>query len=151
MSEALAATAVVRAAREAVWDRLHDPVALAKLLPGAEKVEAVEGNRFKAVIATKVKIFTVRANLAGEYLDADRPGRLTVAINGRIPAVNGVFDARLPFELAALPDGTTRVGYDVELDMAPALASLAGPGLRDGLISAVGDLLAALDRDLSAP
>lgn len=85
------------AERDIVWQAFLDPEILAKTLPGCEKLEQVDENKYKGVI--KVKVGPVQGQFQGavSLSDLQPPERYHMQVNGRGPAgfVNGEGNIKL--------------------------------------------------------
>lgn len=85
------------AARDIVWQAFLDPEILAKTLPGCEKLEQVDENKYKGVI--KVKVGPVQGQFQGavSLSDLQPPEGYHLQVSGRGPAgfVNGEGNIKL--------------------------------------------------------
>lgn len=85
------------AERDIVWQAFLDPEILAKTLPGCEKLEQVDENKYKGVI--KVKVGPVQGQFQGavSLSDLQPPEGYHMQVNGRGPAgfVNGEGNIKL--------------------------------------------------------
>jgi carbon monoxide dehydrogenase subunit G len=154
MSEIVRDRAVVRGTPEQVWAVIEDPDALARVLPGAESIEAVGPGQLRGVLASKIQFLTVRADVSASFHDADRPRHLRLQLDGRPRGLAGSFAVSVPFDLApvnpaATGDGpATEVRYSVDLQVSGRLAAFGAPLLRDTMRRQIATLVANLDREL---
>jgi len=139
-------THTLSAARERVFQTLVDPVAVAKLLPGCEKLEPAGPDSFQ------VKMKLGLAALSGAYEGTVRVSekqppervRLTVASRGPWGFAEG--DGTLAL---AEEDGKTVVRYAGELKVGGMIASI-GQRLLDGAARMViGQFFQNLEREVS--
>ena len=158
MSELLRDRAVIRGSPSAVWALIEDPVALARVLPGAESIVATGEGRFHGVLASKLQFLTIRADVDAVFRDADPPRHLRLEMAGRPRGLAGSFTVSVPFDLAEIaepgsPAGSapaaTEVSYVVDLQVTGRLASFGAPIMRDTLRRQVAVLLANVDRELA--
>ena len=158
MTELLRDRAVIRGSPSAVWALLDDPVALARVLPGAESVVATGEGRFHGVLASRLQFLTVRADVDAVFRDADPPRHLRLEMAGRPRGLAGSFTVSVPFDLtetaesassAGFADTETEVSYAVDLRVTGRLASFGAPLMRETVRRQVAVLLANVDRELA--
>jgi carbon monoxide dehydrogenase subunit G len=155
MSEIVRDRAIVHGSAAAVWAIIEDPVALARVLPGAESIEATGPGSFRGVLASKIQFLTVRADVTASFHDADPPRHLRLQLNGRPRGLAGSFAVSVPFDLLARdgPDGPgteTEVSYAVDLQVTGRLATFGAPLMRDTLRRQIATLVSNVDRELQA-
>ena len=154
MTELVRDHVVIPADPEAIWRILEDPVALARVLPGAESIVQAGPSLFHGVLATKIQFLTVRAEVEASYHDADRPRHLRLELVGRPRGLAGAFNVSIPFDLAPADGGTnggsaTEVSYAVDLAVSGRLATFGAPLLRETLRRQIALLIANLERELA--
>jgi carbon monoxide dehydrogenase subunit G len=158
LSELVRDRAVIRGSPSAVWALIEDPVALARVLPGAESIVATGGGKFHGVLASKLQFLTVRADVDAVFRDADPPRHLRLEMAGRPRGLAGSFTVSVPFDLTGMvepgsPAGSaftvTEVTYAVDLKLTGRLASFGAPLMRETLRRQVAVLLANVDRELA--
>jgi carbon monoxide dehydrogenase subunit G len=116
-----AGTLFLPASPDAVRRILFDPAALARIVPGAEKVERLAEGRFRAVLRLGV------GRLAGRYavlLDIGEAGPGKVTLTGRSSGPLGHGEAAAQVTLAARPRGT-RIAWSF-VGQVGGLVTLAG-------------------------
>src|SRR5262245_13621903 len=103
-----------------VWNALFDPVVLAAVLPGCEKLELVDG---KFVGDIKLKVGPIQGKFSGvvELADRDEPRRYTMIIDGR--GAPGFIKATATVALEP-EDTATRIHYDADAQIGGKLASV---------------------------
>jgi len=71
------------AKRQDVWDLLNDPARLAKVLPGAEKLEPDGPDRYK--VAVKFGVAAITGKYAGsvELAEKNPPSSLKMRVDGK--------------------------------------------------------------------
>ena len=154
MAELTRAETSVAATPTEIREILRDPVAIQHLLPDAESFEAIEPGHYRAVLAQRVRVFTVRADVDARVLDVEPPGRLRLEIEGRPRGFGGLFNVTVPFELeedAASASGPrTRIRYSVDLEASGAAAGFAGPAIGSALPGLVANMVNALEIEARA-
>lgn len=103
-----------------VWDALFDPVILAAVMPGCEKLELVDGHYVGEI---KIKVGPVQGKFTGkvELLDKDEPRSYRMIVDGR--GAPGFVKANASVALEAEGDGT-RIRYDADAQVGGKLASV---------------------------
>ena len=158
MSELVRDRAVIRGSPDDVWALIEDPVALARVLPGAESIVATGEGKFHGVLASKLQFLTVRADVDAVFRDADPPRHLRLEMAGRPRGLAGSFTVSVPFDLTGIvepesPAGSaftvTEVSYAVDLQVTGRLASFGAPLMRETMRRQVAVLLANVDRELA--
>jgi carbon monoxide dehydrogenase subunit G len=103
-----------------VWSALFDPVILAAVMPGCEKLDLVDGQYVGEI---KVKVGPIQGKFAGkvDLKDKVEPRSYTMVVDGR--GAPGFVKATAEVKLA--PEGEhTRVSYDTEAQIGGKIASV---------------------------
>src|SRR4051812_20879025 len=103
-----------------VWSALFDPVILAAVMPGCEKLELVDGHYIGDI---KVKVGPIQGNFTGkvDLKDKVEPESYTMVVDGR--GAPGFVKATAHVKLAAEGD-STRVHYDTDAQIGGKIASV---------------------------
>jgi len=103
-----------------VWSALFDPVILAAVMPGCEKLELVDGPYIGDI---KVKVGPIQGNFTGkvDLKDKVEPESYTMIVDGR--GAPGFVKATAHVTLAAEGDAT-RVHYDCDAQVGGKIASV---------------------------
>jgi carbon monoxide dehydrogenase subunit G len=103
-----------------VWSALFDPVILAAVMPGCEKLELVDGHYIGDI---KVKVGPIQGNFTGkvDLKDKVEPESYTMIVDGR--GAPGFVKATAHVTLAAEGDAT-RVHYDTDAQVGGKIASV---------------------------
>ena len=103
-----------------VWSALFDPVILAAVMPGCEKLELVDGHYIGDI---KVKVGPIQGNFTGkvDLKDKVEPESYTMIVDGR--GAPGFVKATAHVKLAAEGDAT-RVHYDTDAQVGGKIASV---------------------------
>lgn len=134
--------------RDALWPVFDDAAALARVLPGCERLEAVAPHVYRGVLASRLQFLTLRADVEARILDIERPERLRLEIDGRPRGLAGGFRASIPMVLRPAEGDATIVHYEVALTTSGRLAAFGAPILRDTFRRQVAELVANLEREL---
>jgi len=103
-----------------VWSALFDPVILAAVMPGCEKLELVDGQYVGDI---KVKVGPIQGNFTGkvDLKDKVEPDSYTMIVDGR--GAPGFVKATAHVQLAAEGE-STRVHYDADAQVGGKIASV---------------------------
>jgi hypothetical protein len=103
-----------------VWSALFDPVILAAVMPGCEKLDLVDGQYVGEI---KVKVGPIQGKFTGkvDLKDKVEPESYTMVVDGR--GAPGFVKATAAVKLAAEGNGT-RVSYDTEAQVGGKIASV---------------------------
>lgn len=115
-----------------VWSALFDPVILAAVMPGCEKLELVDGHYVGDI---KVKVGPIQGNFTGrvDLKDKVEPESYTMIVDGR--GAPGFVKATAQVKLAA-EGAATRVHYDADAHVGGKIASV-GQRLLDASARAI--------------
>jgi 2-furoyl-CoA dehydrogenase large subunit len=151
VAEPTQGTATISASPEAIWAILHDPAALARILPGVESLEPDGPDRYRGVITAKAGgFFTIRADVTASLLDADPPRHVRLELAGRVRSIGGDFVASVPLDLTPTGDGQTHVDYAVDVRLTGQLERMGGSRVGDALRGQVADLIRNVERETAA-
>ncbi len=117
---------------EAVWSALFDPVVLAAVMPGCEKLEVVNGQFLGDM---NIKVGPVQGKFSGvvDLKDVQKPNSYTMVIDGR--GAPGFVKATAGVKLEAQGTGT-RMTYDADAQVGGKIASI-GQRLVDASAKAI--------------
>lgn len=131
------------APRQVIWDALMDPVVLAKILPGVEKLEKTSDTEFAGVM--NVRVGPVQGKFKGTVTmsDLQEPEHFFMVVNGRGAAgfIKGSGDATLVEE-----EGKTVLTYGGSGDVGGKIASVGQRLVETTGKSIVRQGLESLDR-----
>lgn len=115
-----------------VWSALLDPVVLAAVMPGCEKLELVDGRYLGEL---NIKVGPVQGKFSGvvELKDVHPPADYTMVIDGR--GAPGFVKASARVKLTAEGSGT-RLSYDADAQVGGKIASI-GQRLVDASAKAI--------------
>jgi carbon monoxide dehydrogenase subunit G len=124
------------ATREAVWQKLNDPLVLKSCIPGCEQLEKTSDTEFEAVAT--IKIGPVKARFKGKVTlsDLDPPNGYRISGQGE-GGVAGFAKGGAVVKLTP-KDGGTLLAYDVDAQIGGKLAQL-GQRLVNGASKKLAD------------
>ena len=117
----LEGTYTFEAPRQAVWEALMDPEVLAKVMPGCEKLEQLEENKYKGIL--NVKVGPVQGKFEGvvTITEVNPPEGYSIQVDGRGPSgfMKGVGQIRLEDQ-----GETTLIHYGGDAQVGGRIASV---------------------------
>jgi uncharacterized protein len=119
----------IGAPREAVFAKVRDARFFASCVEGVHDLSQIDGDRYTAVLETKVAYLKFRFNIAVEVLRADPPREIEAKIEGTPNGIVGRLTARSLTRLLEEAGGT-KVTYEVDAALTGKLGSLGQPVLR---------------------
>ena len=120
----------VPASSQTVWALFWDLPRVAGLLPGCERVEAIDETHFRARITQKVGPFKVAMDLDLEVLESEVEKRVVVAGGGHDRLGNRLTLNRLALELSPVSDEQTEVFYSMDFTLFGRMATLGGSAVK---------------------
>ena len=111
----------VQAPRQKVWDAFLDPEQLRQAIPGCEKLEAVGGDEYKAIM--KIGVGGVKGTFEGKVriMDKNPPDSYRMAVEGA--GGPGFVRGETGITLSDIADGT-RVSYSADVQVGGLIASV---------------------------
>lgn len=113
---------IINAAPAKVWALLMDTETLARIVPGVQKLERLEGNSFKSVLG--VKLGPVSASFNGslqmEDITEEKGFTLKVQQNSKV----GNASAAIKIDLTPVAENQTEVAFDGDVKLSGMLASM---------------------------
>lgn len=134
--------------REAVWALIRDPEALAKALPGTERLTKLSENEYEGTM--NVRIGPVAGVFSGKVLVSNEvpPESCTLTAEGK--GAQGFAKGVGRVQLISQDDGTTLMKYDGDVQIGGKLASVGQRSLDTVSRSMIRQGLIALDQALEA-
>lgn len=131
-----------------VWDMFYDPNVLATAIPGMDKLDEIEKNKYEGVM--NVRVGPVSGKFQGKLAltDVVEPTSLTLGVDGRgAPGyVNGTGQANFVDN----GDGTTLLKYAGDVAIGGALASVGQRMIDSVAKSMIRTAFETLDKTLAA-
>ena len=119
----------VRAAREAVFDKLRDARAFASCVEGVSALTEVDGTHYAATIETRIAYMRFQFAVTVEVTRLEAPQLIEARIEGTPIGVVGRLTAASSTTLEQRGD-ETQIRYAVEVGLAGKLGSMGQPVLR---------------------
>ena len=109
--------------QETVWRGLNDPEVLRQSIPGCESLEQTAPNVMTAVVVTRIGPVSARFEGQVELSDLDPPRGYKLNGSGSAGPMGNAKGAAV-VTLASMPDGGTKLTYDVTAEMTGKIAQL---------------------------
>jgi uncharacterized protein len=136
---------ILPGAPEAVWERLNDPVILAKSLPGVENLEADGSDRYKAKIQYKMGAVSGTFTGAVELSEKNPPHSMHLKTSARGGPGFVTADGRI--ELIA-KDQDTEVHYSGDLQLGGLLAAVGSRMMEGAAKKSIDEFFQAIAASL---
>jgi carbon monoxide dehydrogenase subunit G len=137
MAMTMTGEVVLPADKQTVWEKLNDPEVLKACIPGCQALEKTSDTSF--VATAKIKVGPVSATFKGavNLTDMDPPNGYRISGQGE-GGVAGFAKGGANVSLSEVPEGGTKLSYDVEANIGGKLAQL-GARLIDGVAKKMAD------------
>ena len=119
----------VPAPREAVFDKINDPVFFASCIEGVQDMTEVDPEHFTATLETKIAYIKFKFAVMVEIVDRERPHRVVARAEGTPMGIVGRLSSTSTATLT--DDGTgTRVTYEIDAALTGKLGSIGQPVMK---------------------
>jgi uncharacterized protein len=119
----------VNAPRQKIFDALCDPHFFASCIEGVKDLTPLEGNRYDAVLETKVAYLRFRFKVVVELARIDAPNEIEARIEGTPLGVVGRLTATSVTRFSEEAGGT-RIAYVIDTALTGKLGALGQPVLK---------------------
>jgi carbon monoxide dehydrogenase subunit G len=119
----------VAAPREAVFDKINDPVFFASCIEGVKDMKEIDPHHFTATLETRIAYINFKFAISVEIVEVDRPNRIVARSEGTPHGIVGRLSSTSTATLTA--DGTgTLVAYEIDASLTGKLGSLGQPVMK---------------------
>ena len=140
----------VRAAREAVFEKLRDARAFASCVEGVGALTEIDGTHYSATLETKIAYMRFKFAVAVEVTSLDPPRLIEAKVEGTPIGVVGRLTAASTTTLEQAGE-ETRIRYAVDVSLAGKLGAMGQPVLRSKAREMEKSFAANLRRLVEAP
>ena len=105
-------SATLQAPAQRVWDRMLDPGALARAIPGCEHLERMGDNEYRGTVSAGVG--SIKGTFQGAVRLADLNPAESLTMHAQGDGAPGTVNAEIGVRLDDQGDGTTRLTYDAD-------------------------------------
>lgn len=134
--------------RQAVWELLRDPEALAKALPGTESLTKLSENEYEGTM--NVRIGPIAGAFSGKVVVSDEVPPVSCTLTAEGKGAQGFAKGVGRIQLNEQEDGTTLMRYEGDVQIGGKLASVGQRSLDTVSRSMIRQGLAVLDQMLAA-
>jgi carbon monoxide dehydrogenase subunit G len=135
------------ASRERVWAVISDPESMSRLMPGVEGFEVVDDDHWKAKVKIPLGLGGLKMSIAFEKLE-ERPLEYS-SMRAKGKGVGALMDMKTSFTLSGEGEHTTMT-WEADVSIAGAVGSMGQRVLQPIINQQVGQVLAALERQVEA-
>jgi carbon monoxide dehydrogenase subunit G len=135
------------ASRERVWAVISDPESMSRLMPGVEGFEVVDDDHWSARVKIPLGLGGLKMSIAFEKLE-ERPLEFS-SMRAKGKGVGALMDMKTSFTLRGEGEHTT-MHWEADVSIAGAVGSMGQRVLQPIINQQVGQVLAALERQVEA-
>jgi carbon monoxide dehydrogenase subunit G len=135
------------ASRERVWAVISDPESMSRLMPGVEGFEVVDDDHWSARVKIPLGLGGLKMSIAFEKLE-ERPLEYS-SMRAKGKGVGALMDMKTSFTLRGEGEHTT-MDWEADVSIAGAVGSMGQRVLQPIINQQVGQVLAALERQVEA-
>ncbi len=117
-------TQIIAAPLEHVWSYLEDVHKIARCAPGFQRLEDVEPEHWKAVVAVGIGAIKAKFTLDVTRPEMQKPDHMAVKARGKAPGSTVELEGRM--QLTALDPIQTRMDWQAHVLVGGTLASIGG-------------------------
>jgi uncharacterized protein len=119
----------VPAPREAVFDKINDPVFFASCIEGVHDMTEIDPQHFTATLETRIAYIKFKFAVTVEIIDRERPVRVVARAEGTPHGIVGRLSSTSTATLSE--DGTgTKVAYEIDASLTGKLGSIGQPVMK---------------------
>ena len=119
----------VPAPREAVFDKINDPVFFASCIEGVQDMKEIDPRHFTATLETRIAYIKFRFAVSVEITEVDRPNRVVARAEGTPLGMVGRLSSTSIATLTSDGDGTI-VSYEIDAALTGKLGSVGQPVMK---------------------
>jgi carbon monoxide dehydrogenase subunit G len=135
------------ASRETVWSVINEPAEMAKLMPGVESFEIQDERHWTAKVKVPLGLGGLKMTMNFEKLE-ERPLEYS-SMRAKGKGVGALMDMTTSFTLSGEGEHTT-MAWEADVSIAGAVGSMGQRVLQPIINQQVGQVLAALERQVEA-
>jgi hypothetical protein len=119
----------VAAPREAVFDKINDPLFFATCIEGVSGMTEIDPQHFTATLETRIAYIKFKFAVTVEIVDRERPVRVVARAEGTPLGIVGRLSSTSTATLTDDGAGTC-IGYEIEASLTGKLGSLGQPVMK---------------------
>lgn len=142
----LKGTHTFNAASNLIWDRLMDPIILAKITPGISELKTIGEDSYEAI--AKIKMGPVNGSFTGQLDVTDKVSPQTFSLKIKQDSKIGHVNAKINIKLDALAEHQTTLSFQGDAKLSGLLAR-TGQRVLTGVANALSkQFFKALEKEL---
>ncbi|WP_404384496.1 carbon monoxide dehydrogenase subunit G [Knoellia locipacati] len=143
----ISGTATMAASPEQVWTAVHDPVVLARCIPGCQSLRELAPGRYAMTVMAGVA--AIKGSYDGEVAitDVTEPTAFTMKADGA--GAPGTIATTVDVSLAPGDDGGTAISYEADAIVGGPIGGVGQRMLAGVARKMAGQMFTALDRDIA--
>jgi carbon monoxide dehydrogenase subunit G len=107
----------VAAPRAIVWEKIRNPILVARCVPGCDQVEPLSRTQYRARVVVSIGPIKASFNLVVEVTTEEAPERILSTTRGEEGSRASIISAENVLTLADLAEGGTQVSYCSEVSV----------------------------------
>jgi len=119
----------VTAPREAVFDKINDPLFFASCIEGVSNMTEIDPQHFTATLETRIAYIKFKFAVTVEIVDRERPVRVVARAEGTPLGIVGRLSSTSTATLTDDGAGTC-IGYEIDASLTGKLGSLGQPVMK---------------------
>jgi carbon monoxide dehydrogenase subunit G len=119
----------VPAPREAVFDKINDPVFFASCIEGVQEMKEIDARHFTATLETRIAYIRFKFAVSVEITEVDRPNRVVAKAEGSPHGMVGRLSSTSTATLTSAGNETI-VAYEIDAALTGKLGSLGQPVMK---------------------
>ncbi|QBI55602.1 SRPBCC family protein [Streptomonospora litoralis] len=140
-------SATLQAPAQRIWDRMLDPDALARAIPGCERLEQTGPDEYRGTVTAGVG--SIKGTFQGDVRLADLKPAESLTMHAQGAGAPGTVTAEIGVRLADLGDGTTELTYDADAVVGGMVGGVGQRMLTGVARKMAGEFLSRLDDEVT--
>ncbi|MFD0774738.1 carbon monoxide dehydrogenase subunit G, partial [Streptomonospora algeriensis] len=140
-------SATLQAPAQRVWDRMLDPEALARAIPGCERLERTGPNEYRGTVTAGVG--SIKGSFQGDVRLGDLRPAESLTMHAQGTGAPGTVNAEIGVRLNDLGEGRTELSYDAEAVVGGMVGGVGQRMLTGVARKMAGEFLSRLDEEVS--
>ena len=134
------------APRDAVWQVLNDPAAMAKTMPGVESIDVHDDKRWTANVKIPLGLGGLKMKVDMEKVEEREPEHAALNIKGK--GVGAMMSMQTSFDLSDAEGSGTLMKWAADVKIAGPVGSMGQRVIQPIVNQQVSHVLTALDREV---
>ncbi|WP_345556570.1 carbon monoxide dehydrogenase subunit G, partial [Streptomonospora halophila] len=143
----ISGSATLQAPAQRVWDRMLDPEALARAIPGCESLERVGPDEYRGTVSAGVG--SIKGTFQGGVRLCDLRPAESLTMRAQGSGAPGTVTAEIGVRLADLGDGRTELSYDADAVVGGMVGGVGQRMLAGVAKRMAGEFLGRLDDEVA--